>query len=968
MRLGARLILINLVFVSGTHAAEPPWGRRVTHLRLESDANLSIEEFTPQIAQKVGEPLDASRVSETLKNLYATGRFSELRADWEATAEGVELVFVGRAQFFVGRMEVEGAPGAVEPRALINASRLRLGLPISEEELAAARPRLLRILADNGYFQAQVEHGLHRRPESQEADIVFSITPGRAAVLSKVEFQGNPAAPPEKLAAVAGWRPGKHLTAPRIERGLFKIHQFYVAKGRLQATTSIQQRVYDPQAHAEKLLVRTDAGPLVHVRVRGASISRSRMQDLLPVFREGVVDDPVLKRGQQALEDYFQRQGYFSVTTRVQKAVQRDTQELDITYTVTLGTQGEFRGYGFKGNHSLPTAALVAAIATGPQDISHPRGAFSRSLLEEDLKTLRELYQSRGFLEPRIQAGLNDHYADQPGQLFVTFNIEEGPKTTVRNLVLRGVDAAMQREIWPLLATKSGQPYSPELAQLDHDAILGFLADRGFSEAAVRWQASALTSDHRVDLEFRIQPGVQQRVRRILVLGNRHTRDGLIQRALTVRKGRPLSQSDLLESQRRLYDLGIFNQVQIATQAPQSSETAKTVLVDVEETRRWTVGYGGGLELQRLGSDKPQGTFKASPRLSLDVTRLNVGGRGQTFALRGRLSNLEKGGALSYLLPHLFTRRDLSLRVNGLVDRSRDVLTFTADRKEASVSIEKRFSPATLLLGRYSFRRVLALDISKRISDEQIPLFSRPARVGMLGASYVNDHRDNLADATQGSYSLADAGVAWAKFGSESNFLRLTGQNATYHRLGTHLILARNTRFGVESPYGALRLVRISGEDQPPQFIRTHEIPLPERFFMGGSESHRGFSINQAGPRDLSTGFPIGGNALFFNSLELRMPFADNRYGFVLFHDAGNVFSTIRKMRLLKFTQSSPTDFDFASHAVGSGFRYKTPIGPVRFDVGYNPNPPRFQAKQGETMEVRRLSHLQFFFSIGQSF
>jgi outer membrane protein assembly factor BamA len=137
---------------------------------------------------------------------------------------------------------------------------------------------------------------------------------------------------------------------------------------------------------------------------------------------------------------------------------------------------------------------------------------------------------------------------------------------------------------------------------------------------------------------------------------------------------------------------------------------------------------------------------------------------------------------------------------------------------------------------------------------------------------------------------------------------------------------------------------------------------------MGGSESHRGFSINQAGPRDPSTGFPIGGNALFFNSLELRMPFADNRYGFVLFHDAGNVFSTIRKMRLLKFTQSSPTDFDFASHAVGSGFRYKTPIGPVRFDVGYNPNPPRFQATQGEKMEVRRLSHLQFFFSIGQSF
>ena len=152
------------------------------------------------------------------------------------------------------------------------------------------------------------------------------------------------------------------------------------------------------------------------------------------------------------------------------------------------------------------------------------------------------------------------------------------------------------------------------------------------------------------------------------------------------------------------------------------------------------------------------------------------------------------------------------------------------------------------------------------------------------------------------------------------------------------------------------------------EVVYTNEIPLPERFFMGGSESHRGFSINQAGPRDPSTGYPIGGNALFFNSFELRLPLTERRLGFALFHDAGNVFSTVRKMRLLKVTQSSPADLDYASHAVGMGVRYKTPVGPVRFDVGYNLNPPRYNLENNGVPEVQRLSQFQFFLSLGQTF
>jgi outer membrane translocation and assembly module TamA len=330
----------------------------------------------------------------------------------------------------------------------------------------------------------------------------------------------------------------------------------------------------------------------------------------------------------------------------------------------------------------------------------------------------------------------------------------------------------------------------------------------------------------------------------------------------------------------------------------------------------------------------------------------------------GRLSDIETGAGASYVIPYLANRRDLSLRINGLVDFSDDVLTFTDDRKVASIAIEKRFSPSTVISGRYSFSRVQALDLSNSFSAAEKNLLGQPARVGAFGASFVDDHRDDPVDATRGFYALGDASIAYKDFGSQANFLRFTGELATYYRLGEHLIFARNTRFGFESPYGSLEKVLVSNQGEPNQYIYTDSLPLPERFFMGGSESNRGFSINQAGPRDPETGYPIGGNAMFFNSFELRVPLAQRRLGFVVFNDSGNVFTTIRHMRLLKFRQSSPTDTDYDSDAVGLGIRYKTPVGPIRFDVGYNLNPTRYQVGA----EVQRLSRFNYFLSIGQSF
>jgi outer membrane protein assembly complex protein YaeT len=898
-----------------------------------------------------------------LKALYASGRFAELRVEANPGPGGVHVLFVGRAQYFVGVVRVEGAPSVLESRILVTSTRLRLGEPVSDDLLKAAQKHISDVLASNGYYRATVRYGVRPNPATQEAEVVFAVFSGKPALFSGAEFQGQPGFPPAKLAKVAGWRPKMQLTSARLERGLFRLHQFFLARDHLQATVTVLKRDYDAQLDTEKLLLRVESGPVIRVHVEGVRISRSKLKALLPVYRDGVLDEPSLAQSDRILEDHFQEMGYFAAAAQATQELHADSHVLDLTFRVNRGVRGQFMGYGVQGNRGVPSAQLTALLSRPASGLSRTP-LYSRTLMANKLSALAAFYQSRGFLEVRVTSRMDDRHLGQAGHRFVTFQIEEGTCTTVRNLVLMGIPKTMQTALWPSLSAKPAQPYSPARAAADRDAISNYLANLGYSEAEVNWHSTPVSNQHQVDLDFSIELGLQSRIRRVVVLGNEHTRLGVIRRELAIRDGQPLRQDKLIDSRNRISGLGVFNQVQTGTQDVARSETDKTVLVAVEESRRWTLGYGGGLEVQRLGSNNPQGTFKASPRLSLNVNRLDVGGRVQTFNLWGRLSYLDTGVGMSYVVPYVLNRRDLSLRLNGIVDVTRDVLTFTDDQRGGTLTLEKRFSTSSVLSARYSFSRVQALDISSRISPEEIPLLSAPARVGGFGASFVDDRRDDPLDATRGFYTLADVGVMYKDFGSESNFLRFTGQYATYYPINSHLVFARNTRFGLESPYGSLQRIEIG----PDQYIFTDSLPLPERLFMGGSDSHRGFSINQAGPRDPETGYPIGGNALFFNSFELRTRLLQQRLGVVLFNDTGNVFSTIRRMRLLKFNQNSPTDLDYDSNAVGVGLRYKTPVGPLSFDVGYNLNPPRYQVTVNGPLQVQQLARFQFFLSVGQSF
>jgi len=477
-----------------------------------------------------------------------------------------------------------------------------------------------------------------------------------------------------------------------------------------------------------------------------------------------------------------------------------------------------------------------------------------------------------------------------------------------------------------------------------------------------------------MDLRFTIAEGPEQFVRQVVSSGLTITQSSLVDSIVTLKPGDPLSLTRITDIQRKFYDLGIFARVDAAIQDPDGETSRKYVLYSFDEARRYSMAVGFGAELGRIGGcetcyDAPAGATGFSPRISYDITRNNLWGLGHSLTLRTRASTLDQLGLLNYSWPRFRNSDNLNFSFTGQAENSRDVRTFNFRREEGSVQLSQRFSKSLMLLYRYTYRLVAISDL--KITPFLIPQLSQPVRVGIASTNLVHDRRDNPLDPHRGIYDTIDLGLADRGLGSQRDFARFLARNATYYPLGKRLVLARSTEFG------DIYAFHYAGDV-------LDAVPLPERFFGGGNTTDRGFPDEQAGPRDTSTGFPLGGTALFFNQVELRFPLIGENIGGVLFHDMGNVYSSLGNLSF-RTSQRNLQDFDYMVHAVGFGLRYQTPVGPVRLDLAYSINPPYFYGFNGTQQElinagvdpcappaplcsVQNVSHFQFFVSIGQTF
>jgi outer membrane protein assembly factor BamA len=789
---------------------------------------------------------------------------------------------------------------------------------------------------------------------------------------------------------------------------------------------SLQNETYDKTRKQLDMHFQANQGPEVKVAVEGAKISTSRLHLLVPIFEEGTIDNDLLNEGVFNIRDFQQQQGYFDAKVDV-KVIGEDTPAEKVVFTVDRGVKHKVIAVELKGNKYFADDLLLERMRVQKTNLYQRSGRYSPALVSGDVSAIKSLYRANGFDEATVTTDVKDISTSpdgkplKVGEIAVTYTIVEGPQQKFGKVDLNGVDAGRMNDVRALMNTQPGQPFSLVTLSGDRDTVLQYYLSHGFDQVKVDIrQAKEVEGSDKTDVALNVTEGQQVFIDRVLLSGVEKTKPHVVDAQILVHPGDPLDQTALLQTQRNLYNIALFNEVIAAVQNPQGDAPQKNVLLQLTEAKRWNVTYGFGFEAQTgtpqsgtiseasciqlminpCNKISQEGRAGVSPRVSLDVSRINLWGTQDSLTLHSSYGLLEQVAILTLQNPHLRGSKNFSAAISGGYSNIQDITTFKSSTLQGDFRITQKLRRRDTFIYDFLYRRVAVDPNSLQVSADLIPLLSQPVRVGGPGVTWFHDTRTpGPLDAVKGQYTALQTFLASSKFGSETDFWKIDGTNATYYQFGKQkYVIARSTRIGYEQSWGVNPNVGntacLNPDPQGQDLLNTNPscvaVPLPERLYAGGANSLRGFPINGAGPRDLQTGYPVGGTAAFVNTLELRLPaptlpYVGNSVNFVLFHDMGNVFQQASQMfpSFLRFHQPDKQtcanvsgtigtcNFNYFSHDVGLGARYKTPVGPIRVDFSYNLNPPVYPVIYdfyNNPPHEGQAGHFNFFFSIGESF
>jgi outer membrane protein assembly complex protein YaeT len=942
-----------------------------------------------------GDPLRTVDVAAAVDHLFASGRFEDIVVEAEPSGDGVVVRFVTQLTWFLGGVKVEGRVVNPPNRAQIaSAAQLTLGTPFRDEDLKRARDAITELLNSNGLYDSEVTPELTRDESAQQIFVTFRMAEKKRVSYDTPIIEGETKLPTGALWKATGWRiPIVHwwrqVTALRTRSGVQGVLAAYQKQDRLKARVDLIKLDYEADRHRVRPTLNIQPGPRVKVTAIEASVSKSVLKRYVPVFQERAVDNDLLAEGKRNLTNYFQGRGYYDVDVYF-RVLPEENDLQTIQYVISEGQRYKVVKVSIAGNRYFNEDAIRERMYIQPASFTLRRGRYSEALQRKDQENITSLYRANGFRDAQVNCVVDRNSAGKTGQVAVMVTIVEGPQWMVDNLSVDGIQQVDRKDLVSQLASVAEQPFADVNLASDRNHILTYYYKQGFPDAQFQTAWTLSSTPHHADVTYTVKEGDRKYVRRVITSGLTTTRQSLVDKNITLKPGDPLSHVEETEIQKRFYDLGIFARVDTAIQNPDSDTAHKYVLYNFEEANRYLVEVGVGAQVGRFGTpsstnlSSPGGSTGFSPEVSLDVSRLDFLGLGHRVSLHTLYSNLGKRGSLSYAMPRFMDIEGRNATFTVLYDNSLNVLTFASKREEASVQFAQRFSKATTGQLRFAYRRVSVGSVA--IPVLLVPQLQQPVRIGILSANLSQDRRDDPTDPHRGIYNTADIGMAGKFFGSQRSFGRVLLRNATYYRLTKTIVLARQTQVGLIAPFAA-----------PAGISRQESVPLPERFFGGGADTLRSFPFNQAGPRDTGTalvsggsasrptGFPLGGNALFYNNVEVRFPLIGANINGVLFHDMGNIFSSLGNVSF-RFHQPDLQHFDYTVHAAGFGIRYRTPLGPIRLDLAYSINPPAFVGFKGTPAELLRcnpnqsppqgacvgvqqsVSHFQFFFSIGQTF
>src|ERR1041384_865295 len=950
-------------------------GQKVTSVQIAGQPDGNLRKLRELIAQPINAPYSQTGIDRTVEALKQAGHFEKVELQVSPAADGLHVIFVLQPAYYFGVFSFPKAEKRFTYMRLLQTSNYAKQEPYTQEKVEEAESNLLEFFHRTGYFMATVEPKLDVDKAHGVVNVAYDINLKRHAKFGEITITGIPLAQAKHMAARlrsikarlrgAYLKSGRTYSNKRLQAAITFMQRELGKEHYLAGRVKLVSTLYNPETNRADIKFEVVQGPKIDIKIAGAHIWGRTQKKLIPMYQEYTVDRDLVNEGVQDLTSYFQSKGYFDV--KVQSKFERKPSGVTVLYQIDKGKRGKVTDIDFDGNHHFDDKDLKAAVPvkTGMRFNPLSHGQYSEQLVRKGMKNIQGLYHGAGYSEVKVTPKVER----EGGDLKLTFVVDEGVRDVVNSLDIQGVHALAKEKFAPKgLNLEPGKAYSTQLLNKDRDQITAVYLDNGFLTMTFKATVQhAKNNPHRVQVLYQIDEGPQVITASVAPVGAQHTRPEIIARNANIKTGKPLSETALLRGESQLYTLGVFDWASVDTRRPVGDDPHAEVLVKLHESKRNTIAYGFGFSVINRGGSIPSGTialpglppvglptnFKTSqqtfwgPQGSIEYTRRNFRGRAETVTLTGFGARLDQRAAASWNNP-TFWNTGWSSTVTLSGERTSENPIFTARLAAAGIQfqhyLDKNRQKSVII--RYDFRRTSLANI---VIPDLVQPADQNVRISALGASFARDSRDNPLAAHKGFYESFQVDLDPGFLGSNTSFGRFLGQTAYYRSLtkDSSLVWANSLRVGLERAFG------------------DAHIPISESFFSGGGSTLRGFSLNGAGPQrqvlvcpvdNPSCGqkisIPVGGKMLVVANTELRfplgisMPFVGGPLGGAAFYDGGNVYSTISFSNIF-------SDF---THTGGMGLRYKTPVGPVRVDVGH-----LFNAPPG-------VKTLQFFVTLGQAF
>ncbi len=943
-------------------------GQAVISIEIAGRPELKTSQFEPVFVQKANEPFAKEKIDATVAALRKAGNFDSVRVQIEPAATGLRVLLVLEPADYIGIFQFPGAEGFSYAR-LIQVANYISQTPYDAAEIERDRQRLLRFYQQQGFFKAAVTTELNIDSQHGVVNVIFHSTLGRKAKFGKVNIAGLSSSRQTDLQndltsfltrfRGAAVREGKTYRYGNLSRATKYLQSRLEKDGYLAAQVKLSGAEYHADTNRADIHFDANPGSKTHVEIQGAHLWPWTKKALLPQYQGLGVDEETVQEGQQALSSYYQAKGYFDV--KVTSELKGDEKLRTVVYRVTKQKKHKVTAVRLTGQKQLKAEDLTPHLAVEEKHfLSH--GKFSDELVRTSVKNLTAVYQSQGFSAVQITSSVVNH----GGDIQVAFHVTEGPRDIVSSLDIQGAKTFPQSQFAPNgLKVMSGQPYSQASVQADRAGIMASYFKAGYLTASFRETASKVSKNdpHHIKVVYHIYEGPRVFTGDVVTLGRVHTQQELIDRDdSAIKPDEPLTATNLLSAGSHLYEhSGVFDWAEVDPKRQITTQDSEDVLVKVHEAKRNEFTYGIGFEVINRGGSIPSGTaavpnlppvglpsdFTTSettfwgPRGSVQYTRNNLRGKGESLSVTGFAGRLDQRGAVYYINPS-FRWSSWKSTASLSAERDEENPLYSSQVETATYQFQRYIDHArkNLFFVRYSFSKT---DLTRILIPDLVPTEDQHVRLSGFGANLTRDTRDNPLDEHKGVLGSIELDNNTTWLGSSVNFAKLTMQAAFYKEKFHHIIWADSIRIGLAQPYAKSR------------------VPTSERFFTGGADSLRGYPLDGAGPQRniwvCSTGqtppdcpqttVPEGGNELLLINSEARIPLPFKQgLSVVPFYDGGNVFPIIG---FHDFTS-------LYSNNVGIGFRYATPIGPIRFDLGRNLNP------------VPGINPTQYFITIGQAF